>query len=179
VRLHGTLQGQVLRTQRPGADLAGGRIVIVAPVTARGEAIGVIEVFFPAADTDTDTVAAPAGTTATDHLDHLMTEISHAAHLFAYAVVLNRHYTDLFEWGRRPVPLELAAEIQRRLLPDSFTCESAQATIAGWLEPAASVAGDTFDYSFGRSELYLSLTDAMGHRLAAAFLATLIVNSLR
>lgn len=69
--------------------------------------------------------------------------------------------------------------MQRRLLPDSFTCEAAQATIAGWMEPAATVAGDTFDYTFGRSALDLSLTDAMGHGLAAALLATLVVNSLR
>lgn len=81
--------------------------------------------------------------------------------------------------GRRSVPLDLAAEIQRRLLPDSFTCESAQATIASWLEPSASVAGDTFDYSFGPADLYLSLTDAIGHGLAAALLATLTVNGLR
>jgi serine phosphatase RsbU (regulator of sigma subunit) len=94
-------------------------------------------------------------------------------------VVLNRRYTDLFEWGRRSVPLKLAAEVQRRLLPDSFTCECAQATIAGWLEPAASVAGDSFDYSFGQADLYLSLTDAMGHGLDAAVLATLMVNGLR
>ncbi|WP_311983569.1 MULTISPECIES: PP2C family protein-serine/threonine phosphatase [Parafrankia] len=181
VRIHGTLQGRVLRTQRPSSDLDGDRLLIVAPVTARGEAIGVIEVVFsaPAPAVEHGAGAAPVGSATADHLDHLTTEISHAAHLFAYTVVLNRRYTDLFEWGRRSVPLSLAAEIQRRLLPDSFTCESAQATIAGWLEPSASVAGDTFDYSFGPSDLYLSLTDAIGHGLAAAILATLTVNDLR
>ncbi|MBE3202575.1 serine/threonine-protein phosphatase [Frankia sp. CH37] len=178
VRIRGTLQGRVLRTQRPSSDLDGDRLLIVAPVTARGEAIGVIEVVFPAPAAEHGAGAAPVGSTTAD-LDHLTTEISHAAHLFAYTVVLNRRYTDLFEWGRRSVPLELAAEIQRRLLPDSFTCESAQATIAGWLEPSASVAGDTFDYSFGPGDLYLSLTDAMGHGLAAALLATVTVNGLR
>ncbi|WP_018505800.1 PP2C family protein-serine/threonine phosphatase [Parafrankia discariae] len=177
VSVRGTPQGQVLRTQRPTLHHGDEQVVVIAPVTARGEAIGVIEVAFPAADGSAD--AAPTGFSAAGYLDHLTAEISQAAHLFAYTVVLNRRYTDLFEWGRRSVPLELAAEIQRRLLPDSFTCESAQATIAGWLEPAASVAGDTFDYSFGRADLYLSLTDAMGHGLAAAILATLTVNGLR
>ncbi|WP_250287388.1 MULTISPECIES: PP2C family protein-serine/threonine phosphatase [unclassified Frankia] len=177
VPVHGTPQGQVLRSQRPMLNRGDGQMIIIAPVTARGEAIGVIEVVFATTDGGVD--APPAGTSAADHLGHLTAEISQAAHLFAYTVVLNRRYTDLFERGQRTVPLELAAEIQRRLLPDSFTCESAQATIAGWMEPSAAVAGDTFDYSFGRADLYLSLTDAMGHGLAAAILATLTVNGLR
>ena len=48
-------------------------------------------------------------------------------------VIANRRYTDLFEWGQRTVPLSLAAEIQRRLLPASYTCEADQFTLAGWL----------------------------------------------
>ncbi|WP_230205245.1 PP2C family protein-serine/threonine phosphatase [Parafrankia elaeagni] len=51
--------------------------------------------------------------------------------------------------------------------------------MAGWLEPSGAVAGDTFDYSFDRSRLHVSLTDAMGHGLTAALLATLLVSSLR
>jgi hypothetical protein len=40
--------------------------------------------------------------------------------------------------------------MQRRLLPASFTCEAGQATIAGWLEPARTAAGDTFHYILDR-----------------------------
>ncbi|MBL7491926.1 serine/threonine-protein phosphatase [Frankia sp. AgB1.9] len=177
VPVAGTVAGRVLRTQRPVVDRDRDRVVIVVPVTARGEAIGVIEVAVAA--TDAGAAAVADGTVTADSSDGLVAEISRAAHQFAYAVVLNRRYTDLFEWGRRSVPFDLAAEIQRRLLPDSFTCECAQATVAGWLEPAASIAGDTFDYAFGQTDLYLSLTDAMGHGLSAAVLATLMVNSLR
>ena len=78
-------------------------------------------------------------------------------------VIANRRYTDLFEWGQRTVPLSLAAEIQRRLLPASFTCEADQFTLAGWLEPAGQVGGDTFDFSLDRHTLHVSMTDAMGH----------------
>jgi len=177
VAVHGTRQGDVLRDQRPAMDRHDDQVVVVAPVTARGEAIGVIEVFFPG--TVSGAVSERAGSAAGGAAERLMSEVSDAAHLFAYAIVLNRSYTDLFEWGRRSVPLDVAAEIQHRLLPDSFTCESAQATIAGWMAPGASIAGDTFDYAFGRTDLYLSLTDAMGHGLAAAQLATLLVNGLR
>ena len=81
-------------------------------------------------------------------------------------VIANRRYTDLFEWGQRTVPLSLAAEIQRRLLPATFTCEADQFTLAGWLEPAGEVGGDTFDFSLDRNTLHLSMTDAMGHSVA-------------
>jgi hypothetical protein len=52
-------------------------------------------------------------------------------------------------------------------------------TLAGWLEPASDVGGDTFDYSLDREFLYGSITDAMGHATPAALLATLTVGSLR
>jgi serine phosphatase RsbU (regulator of sigma subunit) len=71
------------------------------------------------------------------------------------------------------------AEIQHRLLPGSYTCEAGQFTLAGWLEPAGDVGGDTFDFSLGRDTLHLSMTDAMGHTLDAALLATVLVGALR
>jgi serine phosphatase RsbU (regulator of sigma subunit) len=94
-------------------------------------------------------------------------------------IIANRRYTDLFEWGQRTVPLSLAAEIQRRLLPASFTCEADQFTLAGWLEPAGQVGGDTFDFSLDRNALHISMTDAMGHSVSSALLATLVVGALR
>jgi hypothetical protein len=51
------------------------------------------------------------------------------------------------------VPVSLAAEIQRRLLPASFTFEADQFTLAGWLEPAGQVGGDRFDFSPDRNTL--------------------------
>ena len=90
------------------------------------------------------------------------------AHLLAFVVIANRRHTDLFEWGQRTRPLSLSAEIQQRLLPGPQTCEAGSFTLAGWLEPAASIAGDTFDFSLARDVLHLSLTDAMGHGVAAA-----------
>jgi hypothetical protein len=162
VRIAGSPQGQVLRTQQPlvVTDAAGSWAY--APVSSRGEAIGVLEVRLP---------APPGAATGRD--------IAAAAHLLAYLVVTNRRYTDQFEWGQRPSALDLAAEIQRRLLPASFTCDAASCTIAGWLEPARSAAGDTFDYVLDRGLLHASLTDAMGHSVPAAQLASLAVAALR
>ena len=82
-------------------------------------------------------------------------------------MIANRQHTDLFEWGQRSRAFSLSAEIQQRLLPQARTCEAAAFTLAGWLEPAASIGGDTFDYSLARDLLHLSLTDAMGHGVGA------------
>ena len=108
-----------------------------------------------------------------------MAEIARLAHVLAFVVIANRRHTDLYEWGQRTRPLSLSAEIQHRLLPGPQTCEAGAFTLAGWLEPAATIAGDTFDYSLERDILHLSLTDAMGHGVAAALTATLCVGGLR
>ena len=135
---------------------------MLAPVTSRGEAVGVLELVLP---------FEPAPSTLDD--------VELAAHQLAYMVIANRRYTDLFEWGQRTVPLSLAAEIQWRLLPASFTCEADQFTLAGWLEPAGEVGGDTFDFTLDRNTLHVSMTDAMGHSVESALLATLVVGALR
>jgi hypothetical protein len=162
VPIEGTPQGRVLRTQRVHMERDGAATLFYAPVTDRGEALGVLELRLP---------APPDESTAAD--------AALAGHMLAYVVIANGRYTDLYERAKRTMPLELAAEIQRRLLPASFTCEAAQCTVAGFLEPAATAAGDTFDYSLSRDALYASLTDAMGHDLSAAQLASLMVASLR
>jgi serine phosphatase RsbU (regulator of sigma subunit) len=154
--------GRVMATQEIeiAHDADGARVL--APVTNRGEAIGVLELRLPLAPDDAT-----------------MADVALAAHALAYVIIANRRYTDLFEWGQRSVPLSLAAEIQHRLLPASYTCEAGQFTLAGWLEPAGDNAGDTFDFSLERDTLHLSLTDAMGHDVSAAVLATVLVGALR
>jgi len=109
----------------------------------------------------------------------LVSELASAAHALAYVVIASRRHTDLFESVQRDVSFSLAAEIQRRLLPSALTCQAEQFTLAGWLEPARYVGGDTFDYSVDRDVLHMSMTDAMGHGVKAALLATLVVASLR
>lgn len=146
-------------------QLGGGRSArwrVLAPVTERGESIGVLELILPD-EPDGETVA----------------EIGKVAHLLAFIVIAARRHTDLFEWGQRTRSFSLSAEIQQRLLPGPHTCEAAAFTLSGWLEPAASIGGDTFDYSLGRDVLHLSLTDAMGHGVGAALMASLCLGSLR
>src|SRR5215203_2311144 len=154
--------GAALEGQRSVLLREGDDTRVLAPVTSRGEAVGVLELVLP---------FDPAAITLED--------VELAAHQLAYMVIANRRYTDLFEWGQRTVPMSLAAEIQRRLLPASFTCEADQFTLAGWLEPAGEVGGDTFDYSLDRNTLHVSMTDAMGHSVRSSLLATLVVGALR
>jgi serine phosphatase RsbU (regulator of sigma subunit) len=135
---------------------------LFAPVTSRGEAVGVLEL-----------------TLETTPDERTIAGVALAAHALAYVVIANRRFTDLYEWGQRSLPLSLEAEIQHRLLPSSYTLEAGQFTLAGWLEPAGDVGGDTFDFSLDRDTLHLSMTDAMGHTLNAALLATVLVGALR
>ena len=162
VELEGTVYDRVLRTQQFDVDEREDGAQLIVPVTDRGDAIGLLELSLPR------------------HPDEqVVADVAATAHALAYVVIANRRHTDLFEWGQRTTLFSLAAEIQRRLLPTSYTCEAGQFTLAGWLEPASSVGGDTFDYNLDRDVLQLSITDAVGHEVEAALLATLLVASLR
>lgn len=162
---------QAVRTQRvqvlaPGAARPGGEPLeqwtVFAPMTERGEVLGLLELLLPE-EPAPDTVGT----------------IARLAHLLTFVVIANRRHTDLFEWGQRSRRSSLSAEIQQRLLPGPRTCEAGAFTLSAWLEPAATIAGDTFDYSLARDLLHLSMTDAMGHGVAAALTATLCVGGLR
>ena len=162
VPLEGSAHGRALRDQTVDVELLVDEARLIAPVTNRGEAIGVLELALPEPP-DEQTLA----------------DVALAAHALAYVIIANRRFTDLFEWGQRSVRLSLAAEIQHRLLPGTFTCEGGQFTLAAWLEPAGEIAGDSFDFALERDTLHLSMTDAMGHDVHASMLATLVVGALR
>ena len=154
---------QVLQDRESNEETGGsGRWRVLAPVTERGESIGLLELNLPE-EPGPETVA----------------EIGRVAHLLAFVVIANGRHTDLFEWGQRSRTFSLSAEIQQRLLPGPRTCEAGAFTLSAWLEPAATIGGDTFDYSLARDLLHLSVTDAMGHGVSAALTATLCVGSLR
>jgi len=160
--MDGSPHGRALRDQAVEIEQGDGETRLFAPVTNRGEAIGVLELSLPEPP-DEQTLA----------------DVALAAHALSYVVIANRRFTDLFEWGQRSVRLSLAAEIQHRLLPGAFTCEGGQFTLAAWLEPAGEIAGDSFDFSIDRDTLHLSMSDARGHGVEASMLATLLVGALR
>ncbi|MFI8193347.1 PP2C family protein-serine/threonine phosphatase [Streptomyces sp. NPDC085946] len=162
VALADSVYDRVLRSQRLHQEPDGeGGFRMAAPVTNRGDCVGVLEMVVPYAD------------------DAVRDAVARAAHALAYIVVTDRRFTDLYHWGRRTTAVSLAAEIQHQLLPSASCCEAAQFTLAGGLVPADDIGGDTYDYALDQTALHLSLTDAMGHDTASALLATLTVNALR
>ena len=160
--LAGTPYERALVSQQVQIVADGDRYRLFAPVADRGDALGVLELV----------LGSPPD-------DGLVGRVASAAHALAYVVIANRRHTDLFESVQRNASFSLPAEIQRRLLPSAFTCATEHFTFAGWLEPASDVGGDTFDYSVDHDVLHASMTDAMGHGVRAALLATLALGSLR
>ncbi|MGJ7875998.1 PP2C family protein-serine/threonine phosphatase [Streptomyces rochei] len=162
VSLTGSVYDDVLRNQTLVRTLEGVRGQrVLAPVTNRGDAIGVLELHLPHVTQD------------------VLEQVEEAAHALAYIIVTDRRFTDLYHWGNRTATVTLAAEIQRQLLPSAPSCEAAEFTLAGALVPASDIAGDTYDYSLDHDTLHLSITDAMGHDVDASLMATLLVNASR
>lgn len=105
-------------------------------------------------------------------------ELRAFAGLVAELLVARREYGDTVEFVRRRRPMTLAAEIQWHLLPP-LTCATEDVAISGALEPAHSVAGDSFDYAVNGTTVHVALFDAMGHGLDAALMASLAVAAYR
>ena len=162
VPLPGTEYERVLRGQQVVRIPEGGGERILVPVTESGDALGVIDLRLPQ---EADACA--------------FADIASVAEALARIVIASRRHSDLMDWAQDTAPFSLAAEIQRRLLPGSYTCETDRFTVAGWLEPANAVGGDTFDYSLERDTLHLSVTDAVGNDVNAALLASVLLGSLR
>ena len=100
------------------------------------------------------------------------------ASLVALLVVSKRAYSDtLVELTRRD-DMSLSAEMQWGLLPP-LTFATERIVIAGALEPAYQVAGDTFDYGIVDDGVHLALFDAAGHDLNSAVVVGLAAAAYR
>ncbi|MFG2194422.1 PP2C family protein-serine/threonine phosphatase [Streptomyces sp. NPDC048639] len=100
------------------------------------------------------------------------------AGLVADMIVTKSSYTDQFFQARRREPMSVAAEIQWSLLPP-VAMATPQVAVAGILEPAYSIAGDSFDYALNDDILHVAMIDAMGHGLDAATMATVAIGAYR
>jgi serine phosphatase RsbU (regulator of sigma subunit) len=100
------------------------------------------------------------------------------AGLVADVLVTKNAYTDQFFQARRREPMSVSAEIQWSLLPP-LTMSLPQIDVAGILEPAYRVAGDSFDYALNDNILHAAVIDAMGHNLDAATMATVAIGAYR
>ena len=111
--------------------------------------------------------------------EQTLADVALAAHALAYVVIANRRYTDLFEWGQRRSRCRWPPRSSTGCCRAPTPARPGSSPSPAWLEPAGDVGGDTFDFALERDTLHLSMTDAMGHTVDAALLATVLVGALR
>ncbi|QKV93637.1 serine/threonine-protein phosphatase [Streptomyces sp. NA02950] len=156
-------------------DSQAGKAFLGAAVVEQRQADGV-RMFLPLLDgSDVVGVLTVTLSTVDDDDRRLLRRLSG---LVADMLVTKNSYTDQFFQARRREPMSLAAEIQWSLLPP-LTMITPQVAVAGILEPAYDVAGDSFDYALNDNILHMAIIDAMGHGLDAAVLATVAVGAYR
>ncbi|MFR9775183.1 PP2C family protein-serine/threonine phosphatase [Micromonospora sp. MS34] len=130
------------------------------PVGMRGERRGVLRVSPVPADPD-----------ALRELDTISTVLGHELS----AVMAS---TDIYLTARRTRRLTLAAEMQWELLPGRSRIRPSF-SLAGQLEPAYAVRGDSFDWSDDGHRLWLSVVNGSGEGVAASMLTSLATHALR
>ncbi|AKH86603.1 phosphatase [Streptomyces sp. CNQ-509] len=154
---------------------AGQAFLRAAPVEAP-QAGGGVRVYLPLQD-GSDQVGVMALTldAVGDDIRRLLRRL---AGLVADMLVTKSAYTDQFFLARRREPMSVSAEIQWNLLPP-LAMTVPQVSVAGVLEPAYRVAGDSFDYALNDNILHIAVIDAMGHGLDAATMATVAIGAYR
>lgn len=107
-----------------------------------------------------------------------LTRGMHLAALVAELVLAKSGYGDHIVTTRRLKDLSLAAEIRWSMIPP-LTFTSPDFSIAGFLEPAYDIAGDTFDYAVNGNTAHVAIFDAVGHGLEASRIANLALTAYR
>ncbi|MEU8155927.1 PP2C family protein-serine/threonine phosphatase [Micromonospora sp. NPDC048986] len=130
------------------------------PVTMRGERRGVL-CLSPVSD-DRELVA----------------DLADIATALAHEVAAVSAGTDVYRAARRAQRLTLAAEMQWDLLPGRSRIRPSF-SLAGQLEPAYAVRGDSFDWSDDGERLWLSTINGTGEGVAASLLTSLATHALR
>jgi hypothetical protein len=96
----------------------------------------------------------------------------------AALLVTRGQCTDAYTVLQRSEAFSLAAEMQWALLPP-LSLDSGRVSVAGLIQPAYEVGGDSFDYALNGDVLDFAVFDAMGHGLESSQLAHLAVSSYR
>ncbi|AZM87901.1 GAF domain-containing SpoIIE family protein phosphatase [Streptomyces sp. W1SF4] len=152
--------GRCFLESRPVEVLTPDGIRVHLPLLDGGDQVGVLAATLDAVDDDTRRL------------------LRRIAGLAADLLQTKNGYTDLFFRTRRREPMSVAAEIQWSLLPP-LSMVMPHVAVAGVLEPAYAVAGDSFDYALNGDVLHLAMVDAMGHGLDAATMATVAIGAYR
>jgi serine phosphatase RsbU (regulator of sigma subunit) len=172
------LPGRKLHVSQPQpvSDSPAGRAFLSANVVEVPQPHDGIRMYLPLLD-GSDQVGVMA-LTLDDVGDDDRRLLRRVARLVADMLVTKNAYTDQFFLARRREPMSVSAEIQWSLLPP-LTMSVPQVKVAGILEPAYRVAGDSFDYALNDNILHMAVIDAMGHGLDAAAMATIAIGAYR
>jgi serine phosphatase RsbU (regulator of sigma subunit) len=162
LRIDGTVAGRAFAAQAVQVEqLTGGGWIAYAPVSVRGDRLGVLA-FRLAANPDPGALAV----------------LADLGELIGHELVAAGRATDVFQLARRSRPLTLAAEIQWQLLPGG-SLSGPGFSVAGQLEPAYSVAGDGFDWTLSGDTVQIVVCDGPGRGVGAALVTTLGLTALR
>ncbi|MGW6913435.1 PP2C family protein-serine/threonine phosphatase [Kitasatospora sp. NPDC054939] len=178
--------GQLVLVPLPGQGLAAGEPVPIddSPAGAaflRGVPVEVqqadgVRVYLPLLDGGDEVGVLAVTLEAVGDDDRRL--LRRLAALVADLLVTKTGYTDRIFQARRLEPMSVAAEIQWSLLPP-LSMTVPRVAVAGILEPAYQVAGDSFDYALNDELLHVATIDAMGHGLDAATMATVAIGAYR
>lgn len=157
--IEGTLAGRAFANNEIVGFEADDTILWV-PLTDGTERIGVIELVFDNEDSVVRELLDPVIAT------------------FVLLLVTRARYSDRWNRARRSEPLSPAAEAQWSLLPP-LASTTERVAIAGILEPAYEIGGDSFDYALNDDRLDFAIVDAVGHGMSAVLMSAAVINSLR
>ena len=156
----GTMAGRAFTSGQPVTSERDGAVRVWVPVVEQTTRTGVLAVTVPE--------ATPR-----------IVEQAELLGVFAGLVTaLTARVSDVPHVRRRGRAMSLPASMQWDLLPPLST-RTDGALIAGLLEPAYDIAGDSFDYALNEGELHFAILDGMGHGLGSTMLADLCVGAYR
>jgi serine phosphatase RsbU (regulator of sigma subunit) len=156
----GTMAGRAFATGRPVTSARDGHVRVWVPVVEQTTRTGVLAVTVPEASEAVLAQAELLGVFA------------------GLAVAAAARVSDIPHLRRRGRAMSLPAGMQWDLLPP-LSARTADALIAGVLEPAYDIAGDAFDYAVNGDDLHFAVLDGMGHGIGSTLLTGLAVGAYR
>ena len=157
--IEGTLAGRAFANGEPVLSGSAPTLLWV-PLTHGTERIGVLELEFDERDGALPDVVKPV------------------IAVFVMLLITQSRYSDLWVRARRSEPLSAAAEAQWDLLPP-LACSTNEVALAGILEPAYEIGGDSFDYALNGCRLDFAIVDAVGHGMSSVLMSAAAINSVR
>ncbi|HEV7936232.1 MAG TPA: PP2C family protein-serine/threonine phosphatase [Actinomadura sp.] len=165
VRMDNTPAGHAFAAQRTIVEApdgpAEGPCRTHLPITVQGDRLGILTV-----------------SSAQELAAEELVVLSVIATVIARALKIADLGTDMYRRVRRRDRLTLAAEIQWELLPGR-SCRYDEYDLAGHLEPAYTVCGDSYDWAASAEKLTVTVSNGRGQGTPAALLTHLAVSAMR